>query len=253
MKRMDESTWIVSVDLGFFADHTVISILKRIQRFTDAQFESEENERAGLPIYQLQKLEVIPLKTEYPTIAARAAEIMDRLPVNDEANKNDPNPHIAKILVIDRTGAEGSFQLFPIYADPWRRTIGISITAGSGYTRVSKGYHVAKTALVSTLIAVAQAKQPEPFKGHRLEIAPGIADAKNLVDEFQSFQLKQSDSGNVQYSGKSGKHDDIVLSIAMGIWIGEHACHRIEAMKNPFDYAGQVSYGPDTNANTFNQ
>ena len=91
---------------------------------------------------------------------------------------------------------------------------------------IPRGFHVAKQELVSCLIAVAQAKQPEPSTAWRLEVAAGIPDGKMLVDEFQSFNLKQTESGNVQYGGKSGKHDDIVLSCAMGVWVGENGLRR---------------------------
>jgi len=59
-----------------------------------------------------------------------------------------------------------------------------------------------------------------------LKIAKGIKEADALIEEMANFQTKITDSGHDIYGGKSGVHDDIVLSVAMGCWLAVQSWHR---------------------------
>lgn len=53
----------------------------------------------------------------------------------------------------------------------------------------------------------------------KLQIAKGLKEGAALVDELVNFQTKISESGMDTYGARSGSHDDIVLSVAMGAWL----------------------------------
>ncbi len=38
------------------------------------------------------------------------------------------------------------------------------------------------------------------------------------MKELQNFQANPTASGNIQFSARSGQHDDIVISLALLIW-----------------------------------
>lgn len=47
------------------------------------------------------------------------------------------------------------------------------------------------------------------------------ADIRELQGEFAAFQSKVTRALNQTYNGK-GEHDDLVLALGLGCWLGEH-------------------------------
>ena len=96
----------------------------------------------------------------------------------------------------------------------FRRSLSaISITGGMDSTFTEGHYNVPKRELVTAL----QIR----FQNETLKIAKGIKEAAALVEEMANFETKISDSGHDTYGGRSGVHDDIVLSVAMGVWLAD--------------------------------
>ena len=70
--------------------------------------------------------------------------------------------------------------------------------------------------LVSTTQVLIQTK--------RLKFAEALPERDLIIKELQAFQVKiQQDTGFDSYEARSGAHDDIVLSIALGCWYGQRA------------------------------
>ena len=77
-------------------------------------------------------------------------------------------------------------------------------------------YRIAKVQLVSVLRAM--------FSGRRLKIATGLPEAGVLMAELLTFSTKMSAAGNEKYEAlRERDHDDMVLAVAMALWLAENA------------------------------
>jgi hypothetical protein len=63
------------------------------------------------------------------------------------------------------------------------------------------------------------------LQNRRLRIAAGLPHADTLRREFESFTVKISLSGRDAYAAgtdwRSNPHDDLLLAVTMGVWLGE--------------------------------
>jgi hypothetical protein len=59
----------------------------------------------------------------------------------------------------------------------------------------------------------------------RLKIHKDLADAPALVSELQDFRINFTESGHATFNARSGKHDDLVLALAIALWRahGDHS------------------------------
>jgi hypothetical protein len=90
----------------------------------------------------------------------------------------------------------------------------ITITAGSEVVREKTGWHVPKKDLIGVLQVLLQTR--------RLRVAKLLPHAATLVRELEAFRVKVTSKANETFeSWREKDHDDMVLSIAMGAWIGE--------------------------------
>jgi hypothetical protein len=187
------SVFFISADLGQTTDYTAISITERISCGVDAC--------GFVNTFHLRHIERPTRGTEYPAIIDRLIEIY-RSP---ELEKK------LKAVVIDLTGLGR-----PVY-DMMRKAgfheslYAISITGGNAVTRDRRIFNVPKRDLITNLQIL--------FQNGTLQIAKGLKEGPALVDELTSFQTKISDTGMDTYGARSGAHDDIVLSVAMGAWL----------------------------------
>jgi hypothetical protein len=111
--------------------------------------------------------------------------------------------------VLDQTGVGR-----PV-VDMFRRAgldpVGITITAGDGETRTDDGdYRVAKLLLISRLMALLHERT--------LKIASKSQEARTLAFELQDFRATTMQSGYTRFGAREGRHDDLVLAVAMGAW-----------------------------------
>ena len=73
------------------------------------------------------------------------------------------------------------------------------------------GWRVSKLMLVSRLQSLLHAGE--------LKISAKLAEAAALVNELQDFRVSFAESaGYVSFGARSGKHDDLVLALAIGCW-----------------------------------
>jgi hypothetical protein len=144
------------------------------------------------------------LATRYNDVIDGVAGLFDRKQFADAA------------LAVDQTGpGRPVVDLFrqrlrvPIFA--------VTITAGSGWSadRETGDLRVAKKDLVSTALVLLQ--------NRRLKIASRTEESELLVKELLAFRLKQTASGNETFEAwREGDHDDLVLALAIALWVAEH-------------------------------
>jgi hypothetical protein len=204
-------SFYVSVDLGQSQDYTAVSVLE-----VEAQVDTTR--------YLIRHLLRYPLGTSYPAIVTSVTELMRRI---GEC-----------VLIVDQTGVGA-----PV-TDMFRSTgvspISISITSGNiasfspaenALDPAEKLNHltrwsVPKRDLVSSLAVALQRGQ--------LRIAQGLPEADQLVHELMNFRVRISDAGHDSYSSwRERDHDDLVLSIAMGVF----AATRLTGSQVPLQYA----------------
>ena len=147
------------------------------------------------PIFQVGHLERVPLGTSYPGIVAHVGRLLRKLP-------GDPE------LVIDCTGVgRPIFEMF-VYSGIF--PIGVVITGGNTETRDGKVCFVPKLTLVSRLQAL--------LHQGRLKILRELDEAETLVRELQDFRAEHTAAGHLTFNARSGKHDDLVLALAIAVW-----------------------------------
>jgi hypothetical protein len=69
---------------------------------------------------------------------------------------------------------------------------------------------VPKLTLVSRLQALLHQGQ--------LKILRELAEAETLVRELQDFRVEYTAAGHLTFNARSGKHDDLVLALAIAVW-----------------------------------
>lgn len=196
----EERAFIISADLGQVNDFTAITIIERIAK-PPAGWEAwskREMERE----HHLRHIERPERGTSYPKIIQRIAELW----CSPEMQYRD------RTVVIDLTGVGR-----PVWDEMQLRfknmMYGITITGGNTVTNEGRIYNVPKRDLISSLQIAFQNKD--------LKIARGIPEADTLIKELTNFKVKINLNGHDQYEAwREGIHDDIVLSAAMGVWLG---------------------------------
>lgn len=206
--HIQKHRFYISADLGQANDYTAISILERIITGegvlglpVEYAISFNEEAKGGIRAYHLRHLERMPRGTEYPAVVDRLIEIF-----------NSPQLEKAeKAVVIDYTGVGRPVYDLMKQSGFSRSLNAISITGGGTVTRHDAVCNVPKRDLVTNLQVMLQ--------NNRMKIAKGIKEAAVLVEELANFQVKITASGHDIYGGRSGVHDDLVLSVAMGAWM----------------------------------
>lgn len=238
----EDHGFIVALDLGQRVDFSAVCVLQRFVRnayvrhgteVDAASFEVAERrehytrEELGVResrvcAFQLRDLHRWPLGTEYPRIVTETlrtllrSELAGRPAVGRSPARPEPS------LVVDAGGATGVVDLFK---ERWLTRLGhasgsgprlvpVAITSGMRIAWVEGRQHVPKAALVSAVDVLLSTS--------RLWVADGLALWPVLAKELQDFRVKRTEStGYESFAAREGQHDDLVLSLAIGVWWGQ--------------------------------
>jgi hypothetical protein len=93
----------------------------------------------------------------------------------------------------------------------------VTLTAGHAVTGGEDGVlHVPKKELVGTLQVLLQTR--------RLQVSRSLPDAAVLVQELENFRAKVTTAKKETLeSWREGRHDDLILAVAVAAWLGEQA------------------------------
>ena len=147
--------------------------------------------------YHVVHLERLPLGTTYPGVVEHVQRLMHRAPLMP-----------TDTLVLDFTGC--GRPVYDIFVSRGMNPIGVSITSGDSVTCNGLTYGVPKALLISRVTAL--------LHEGRLKIAKELTDAAALVEELQAFKATVTESGRWTFGARAGKHDDLVLALAIAIW-----------------------------------
>jgi hypothetical protein len=235
--------YVIAADLGQVNDPTAIAVLERREQLTGRQ-EVVQNVAAFFDgfkhqprlynapqvagFYQVVHLERLPLGTAYTAIPDRLQAIdagirqrWIRLVVEQEladTGRARSSPLDAPVdLVVDQTGV--GRPVVDLLREAGVDPVAITITSGDTVTRVAeREYRVPKRDLVGAVQSAMQTR--------RLQAAASLPDWPVLKGELANFKAKISLTGHDSYGAgddwREGNHDDLVLSVAMGVWWGEN-------------------------------
>jgi hypothetical protein len=231
--------YVIAVDLGQVNDPTAIAVLERREQLTGRQ-EFVQNVAAFFDgfkhqprlyhapqvagFYNIIHLERLPLGTAYTEIPGRLQTIEGRIrqlwldAMFAETGIGRAGLGDAPIeTVIDQTGV--GRPVVDLLREAGVDPVAITITGGDTVTRVvAREYRVPKRDLVGAVQSAMQAR--------RLHAAASLPDWPVLKGELANFKARISLNGHDSYGAgddwREGNHDDLVLSVAMGVWWGEN-------------------------------
>jgi hypothetical protein len=199
--------YLIGLDLGQSSDPTALAVLKRSLVLDGEGRPTRDHRGEALFHFVCVHLERYPLGTSYPEVVARVSALV-REP------RLQPDPWVA----VDATGVgRAVFDLFLNERMP-ARLVAVTITAGDTLRRdrwnrsACFGYWVPKTELVSAVQAGLQSRQ--------LKVVPSLPLADTLRSELADFRVTLTASANETFGAREGAHDDLVLSVALPLWLG---------------------------------
>ncbi|HWG42025.1 MAG TPA: hypothetical protein VN688_04505, partial [Gemmataceae bacterium] len=164
------------------------------------------------PTYYLHHLQRFELDTPYTDLITRVVTLLNR-PARAGSNVI---PLRGCVLGLDATGVGRPVVDMFIAARPPCRLLPVTITGGQQASNDGTGWHVPKKDLVAAIKLVLQGKRILWDK--RLPFAP------HLQKELADFQSRITPAANEQFGvWREGQHDDLVLAIAIAIWLAERS------------------------------
>lgn len=202
---IERRDFFAGVDVGQVNDPTAIAIVERVtpepnlRELPEVQHEAARKAAKAMPLrFDLRHLERIQLGTPYPQ---QVEQVSARL--NDH--------RLCDVSTfLDMTGCgRPVFDMFRQARLP--NLSGVMITSARGEpTSTPYGWNVGKAELVARV-------QVEMQTG-RLRIGSRIEHVDLLVGELLDFRARQSAAGHMTFNAREGKHDDLVLALALAIF-----------------------------------
>jgi hypothetical protein len=92
------------------------------------------------------------------------------------------------------------------------RAVRVSITAGTEVTKQDqRRWSVAKSILISGGVDAR-------LHSGELRFAAELGEAHALAEELKDFRRHLTAAGRATYQARTGKHDDLVLAVAIALW-----------------------------------
>jgi len=187
--------YVVGVDLGQVSDFTALCVAERTAMADEP------------PSYEVRHIDRAPLGTSYPAVVTHVGRLMATPDLVDRTR-----------LVVDGTGVGR-----PVVDLLWQagmRAVSVTITSGQRVTGGLNSWRVPKRDLVTNLQVLLQSG--------RLRVAADLPLAEALTSEMLDFRVRVSEAGHDTW-GAGREHDDLVLSLAIAVWLGERAMPRVAA------------------------
>jgi hypothetical protein len=186
------------LDLGQISDPSAAIIL-------EAYRDADE------PSYAVRHIEQFRLGTSYPRMVEAVGALLDREPLAGDCT-----------LTIDHTGV--GRPVYDMFVAEGRQPIGVTITGGTFWGKEPTDpyqWHVSKIMLVGTVQRFLQSG--------RLRIGAKLPHAGTLQKELRDFRVKISKAAHETYDAREGAHDDLVLALAIALFVAENQPRPVEA------------------------
>jgi hypothetical protein len=195
--------YVLGVDLGQSNDPSAIAVLEYTEAYQDPYAYKRAPDR-----FDVRHLERLPLGCHIqrlPDMCERCCR--GRRCVQPTAFRVASEG--SATLVIDETGVGRA--VGDIFEHAGLEPVRVTITGGNEVTQPLRDHwHVSKTTLVSTVDALLHTGE--------LRFAADLVEASAMRDELLDFRRHLSAAGRATYEARSGKHDDLVLAVAIACW-----------------------------------
>jgi hypothetical protein len=195
------SHFALGCDLGQAVDPTAICVVEKIvEGRVPLEVGTDLRQVTGPARFEARYLERLPLQTSYVAAISHVGRLLSRPPLANNCE-----------LVIDMTGVGRA--VCDMFTTAGLHFTGVTITGGDHERQDSEdgtNWHVSKIQLVSRLQAL--------FHSGDLKIAKSLPEATALATELQDFRASISEAGYASFGARVGKHDDLVLALALACW-----------------------------------
>lgn len=195
--------YVAGLDLGRPHEFTALSVLER------TEVPDSDEPRRTVRHYAVRHLERFPPATPYSEVFERLAEVFA-----------DP-PLYGSNLVVDYTGVGWPVLSMLRKARVGAKIVPLFVTAGNRHIFDERGsWCVPRQELAATVQVLLQSR--------RLQVAPTLPQTATLVRELTAFQLKTTMARKDELDvWRQGRHDDLVLAVAVASWLSENAMWRL--------------------------
>jgi hypothetical protein len=194
--------FVLGLDIGQSIDPSAVCVLQHVRRPLGTWVPDDRAKRWRQAVdekFLVRHLERLPLGTPYPLQVEHVARLLDRPPLNDGCD-----------FALDFTGC--GRPVADMFVRAGLRPRCILITGGNEITQPAPAqWNVPKLTLISQLEARLHSGE--------LKIAPAIVESEALKGELKDFSRKVSEAGRVTYDARSGAHDDLVLAVAIALFV----------------------------------
>ena len=208
VERHTKRWYTVGLDLGQTTDPTAIAVIERL-RVPQIGIGRLPDPIPYATTYVVRWLERVPLRTTYPEIIEIVRKLLHTAPLAGNSR-----------LVIDMTGV--GRPVYDLFVRAKLAPVGVTITAGDDWSRDVANYRVPKRVLASRIDAALNSRD--------LHIVPSLPDAEVLRQELADFQRKTTATGYTQFAAREGRHDDLVLAVAVALWYVQQIGNQVIGM-----------------------
>jgi hypothetical protein len=197
--------YFMGVDIGQSSDPTAICVLQHriipLDTWTPNR-KAEHWKQDRQQFFDVRHLERLPIGRPYPEYVQNVAERLTRPPLDKGCT-----------LAADQTGVGAA--VLDLFEAAGLQPNRITITAGLETTQHGgRHFHVPKAVLITNMEAKSHSGE--------LRVAAETNDAEALREELKDFRRLVSSAGRPSWNARDGKHDDLILSVAIALWISEN-------------------------------
>ena len=219
---MNKKYFAVSLDVGQQSDYSALSVI-----------EAKDFEKRETRWYSVRHLQRFELKTPYPDVVSRTMVAIERLRGEDHRHHPAKPYDVQTRFCLDMTGLGRPIR--DMFVRAGAKPVGVVITGGSEVSHIPGGFSVPKRELISNMAIL--------MEGGKLKMAQRFKESTAVLKEFQNFRLKINIStGHDGYEAwREGDHDDLILSLAMGLWLLERKVFQMRDIAEQFRKAYKES------------
>jgi hypothetical protein len=196
-----DEAFIAGVDLGQSQDPTALIVMRhtRVPLETYAIDKKKRTARQNIEEhYDVVHAERLPLGTPYPDVVQYVRDVLNRSPLRDCCH-----------LVVDESGVGRA--VGDMFEAAGLRAVRVAITAGvDAVNQEGLRWSVAKSLLISGVDAKLHSGE--------LRFAAELGEAHALAEELKDFRRHVGAAGRATYQARTGRHDDLVLAVAIALW-----------------------------------
>ncbi len=198
-----DECYVLGVDLGQSQDPTALAVLHHTLTPTE-EWDVNERLRTTRPVveerFDVVHAERLPLGTLYPAVIEHVIDVLSRKPLRERCH-----------FCLDESGVGRA--VADQFDDAGLNPVRVCITAGSDAQKMDghpRRFSVPKTILISAVDARVHTGE--------LRVAAELSEASAIAEELKEFRRNVTAAGRATYQARTGKHDDLVLAIAIALW-----------------------------------